>query len=572
MAAPRHSATGEAASDVKRRQCGVLQTRRSFLSAVAVGAASTAGGLGSGCRARPARVEARLSAKELSALLPTLRPVVLIKPDVVGEGPIPDGYDRYPSSVVRVVHEKPGRGGAPIRSMMPVWAPTPPGRGRNSYLDAVNAELGVPLEPSLQDGMTFAAKLSALLAARDVPEILAAPNWEIRKIPRFSQAVKALFADLTEYLQGDAASAYPNLATLPTAAWRYSVWNGRLAAIPFPTDGSFPWALYYRKDLCDRAGVAAPTSIDELYQFGRAMTNPSRGVWAFGPIFDMVQMLFKCPGPGGHDWREKPGGGLLHKYEVPEYRQAVEFTARVYREGLVHPDVIENKGNDAKQLFNAGRLIAFQEGLAVWRTAQREQARITPGFNIQPVQLFSAIGGDPLAWTVEEPIFHTFVKKGLGAERTREVLRVLDWCAAPFGSFEHLLNEFGVEGRHFSRTSDGSPVLTELGRKEFGNQYRFISGRVPTLVGSSDLPNYMREFLAYTRTAYAHREHNPFSGIQLELPPNYSRVTVPTEDKIRDIVNGRRPVGDLDQIVGEWRRAGGDEGRKFFEKVLSESR
>jgi putative aldouronate transport system substrate-binding protein len=557
--------------DALRVRPETCQSRRGFLSVLTAGAATALGGLGSGCRARPANAEPTASAREISALLPTRRPIVLVKPDIPGEGPIPDGYLHYPASVVRVVQEKPGRGGKPIRTMMPAWGPTPPGRGRNSYIDAVNAELGVAIDPSLQDGMTFAAKLSAMLGARDVPDILAAPNWEIAKIPRFSQAVKALFADLTEYLQGDAASAYPRLATLPTGAWRYSIWGGRLAAIPYPADGPFPWAFFYRKDLCDRAGVAAPKTLDELYSFGKAMTDPRRGVWAFGLIFEMVQMYFKCPGVQ-RGWREKPGGGLVFKYELPEYREALAFATRLHREGFVHPDVIENNGSDAKLLFNAGKLIAYRDGPGTWRGVQSEQAKITPGFNMQPIPLFSAVGGDPLVWTVEEPIFYTFIKRGLSRERTEELLRVLDWCAAPLGSFEHQLNEFGVEGQHFSRMPDGSPMRTELGRKEWASQYAYIGGRVPTLVATSDVPNYVQESIEYTRTTYAFREPDPFSGIKIELPPNYSRVITPTEDKINDIVRGRRPLGDLEQIVNEWRRSGGDEGRKFYEKVLADSR
>lgn len=503
-------------------------------------------------------------------MLPHRQPLTLLKPDIPGEGPLPDGYLEYPSQLVRVITEKPGRSSQPIQTMTASWGPTPPGLGRNSFLDAVNAELGVPVAPSVQDGNTFAAKLSAVLGARDVPELLSAPSWEIAKIPRFSQAVKALFADLTEHLQGDAARAYPMLASLPTAAWQNSVWGGRLAAVPYPTDGPFPWALFYRKDLCDRALVAAPRNIDELYQFGKRMTDPSRGVWAFGNVFDMVQMFFKCPGTLG-GWRRTASGGLEHKYELPEYRQALEFSARLYREGLVHPDLVASNGSDSKQLFNAGKMIACQDGLGVWRGTQSEQSQITPGFNIQPVPLFSAVGGPPLAWAGDTPIFYTFVKKGLGRERTEELLRVLNWCAAPFGSQEHELNLYGVEGRHFTRSPDGSPIATHLGRRELADQYRLLGGRVPSLVGTADVPHFVTDLLEYSRTTYPYREENPFSGIKLELPPNYSRGIVPTEDKISDIVRGRRPLTDLSQIVREWRVASGDEGQAFLEKVLSEN-
>lgn len=546
------------------------QSRRAFLSGV-VGGAATLAAFGTGCRARTRTRGASTSAKDCLAVVPTHIPRQLLEPDVPGEGSLPDGYFAYPAQLVRVIDRKPGHSAVPLTTMSAWWGPTPAGRGNNAYVDAVNEALGVPLTPSVQDGINFAAKLSAVLAARDIPDILSVPSWEVAKIPRYSQAVTALFADLTEFLQGDAVKAYPNLATLPTEAWQYSVWGGRLSAVPYPQNGPpFPWGMFYRKDLCDRAGVEMPTSIDELYRFGKKMTDTSRNVWAFGSVFDMVQMYFKCSGNQG-GWRVSASGRLEHKYETVEYRQAVEFTARLHRDGLVHPDIIATNASDQKQLFASGRLFCCQEGLGTWRPMQSQYASIVPGFNMQPVYLFSAIGGDPLAWAGDEPIFYTFIKKKLSRERIEEVLRVLDWCAAPFGSVEHCLNEFGVEGTHFQRAPDGSPVQTDLGRKELALQFQLLGGRVPALVGTSDVPNYVKDSLAYGRKTLQYREPNPFKGIKIELPPNVSRVVVPTEFKIIDIIRGRRPVSDLDQVVHEWRRSGGDEGREFLEKVLADS-
>jgi putative aldouronate transport system substrate-binding protein len=548
-------------------------SRREFLAAVGLGAAAFGGGdFLAGCSRRASAKGLATNAADVAAVLPTYRPTQLARPDIPGSGPVPDGYLRYPAHLVRAVTERPSAGGRPIRTMSPCWGPIPPGLGRNSYIDAVNAELGVQVNPGAQDGLVFAAKLSAVLAARDIPDILSAPNWEVDKIPRFSQAVKALFADLTDYLKGDAVNAYPMLAGLPTVAWQYSVWGGRLAAIPYPTDGVFPYMLFYRKDLTDRAGVEAPKTIDELYRFGKRMTDPGKGVWAFGNIYDMVQMFFKCPGVKT-GWGKRPGGGLEFKYETPQYRQAMEFTARLYREGLVHPDVVASKGADSQTLFNAGKLVAVQDGPGAWRGMQSEQVHVTPDYNMQPLPIFSAIGGEPVAWGERQPIFYTFIKKGLGKERTQEILRVLNWCAAPLGSTEYELNLYGVEGKHFNRAPDGSPVLTELGRTELGGQPAFslLGGRPPAVVGTADVPHYVADLLAYTRTTAQYLERDLFEGIKVELPANYSKILVNTEDKITDILRGRRPLGDLDAIVNEWRNTGGDEGRAFLEKTLADN-
>ena len=501
-------------------------------------------------------------------MLPQQTPLQLVPADIVGQGPIPDGYLAYPTRLVKAVRDKPGSSAVPIKTLTPFWGPAPPGLGRNSFLGAVNAELGVPIHPSVQDGLSYADKLSAVLGARDVPDLLCVPNWEVDKIPRFADAVRALFTDLSELLRGNAVSAYPMLASLPTSAWQHCVWGGRLMAVPFPTDGPFPWALFQRKDLCERAGVAAPRTIDELHAFGKRLTQPERGVWAFGGLFNMVQMLFKCPGCKW-GWRKQMGGGLEFKYETPEYRQALQFTARLHREGLVHPDLMASRGADAKQLFNGGKILCYEDGIGAWRGMQSEQAKVTPGYDMQPIPIFSALGGDPLAWQRQEPIFYTFLKKGLSQERTLELLRVLNWCAAPFGSREYELAAYGVEGQHFTRGSDHCPIPTELGRNELAMQYTLLGGRCPVVVSSEDVPHYVRDLLAYSRATLPYAEPDLFQGMKLQLPSAFSKNLVLTEDKLTDILRGRRPESDLAAIVQEWRNNGGDETRAFLEKALA---
>jgi putative aldouronate transport system substrate-binding protein len=544
-------------------------SRRRFLQLASGGLAAAAGLPLTACskKARPAPPV--LKASQVDALLPQHQPLELVAPELPGFGAVPSGYLHYPARLVDAVPEAPGNSGVTIRTISPFWGPTPPGVGRNAYVAAVNRQLGIPLSPSVQDGNRYADKLSAVLGARDVPDLTCVPSWEVDRIPRFPDAVRALFADLTELLRGNAVQTYPMLATLPSSAWRHAVWSDRLAAVPFPADGPFPWALFYRKDLCERSGVSAPRTIDELYTFGKRLTRPDRGVWAFGNVSNMVQMFFKCPNSKG-GWRRRADGGLEHKFEMAEYRQALEFTTRLYREGLVHPDLVASRGADAKQLFSSGRILAYEDGLGAWRAMQSDQAKVTPGFDMQPVPIFSAVGGPPLAWYREEPLFYTFVKKGLGLERTRELLRVLNWCAAPFGSQEYELCSYGVEGQHFTRGRDNSPIPTELGRREICNQYLLLGGRCPVVVQSDDVPSYVQDLVAYGRASAPFAEVDPFRTMKVQLPARYSKNIALFEDKMTDIQRSRRALGELNGIVTEWRTNGGDECRALLEKALLE--
>lgn len=545
--------------------------RRQVLALMGLGAATIAsGGALAACSKEAGSLGTATNTDAISAILPSYKPLDLVKPDIAGTPPVANGFLRYPASLVDAITTKPGTSGQKATAMTPWWGPVPPGLGQNAYYDAINEELGIPVEFSVQDGNTYADKLNAMLGARDVPDLLCVPSWEVVKIPRFSDAVKALFEDLTDYLKGDAVLAYPMLASFPTNAWREAVWGGRLVSVPWPTDGPFPWALFYRKDLLDQAGLTYPKTLDELYNVGKQVTDPGAGVWAFNDIFPMVQMFHGVPG-SRDGWRRNADGSVVFKYELPEYRAAVEFTAKLYQDGLVHPDIVASKGADAKQLFRGGKILFMQDGPGAWQGMQAEEAKVTPTYNMQPVPVFSATGGAPLVWGADRPIFYTFIKKGLGEARVKELLGVLNWCAAPFGTKEWETREYGKEGVHFTRDANGVPVGTELASKEIAFQYGFIVGRVPAVVTKPETPNFVRDFISYSNEMVKYLEPDPWSGIKLEMPANYSKVLVPTEEKITDIIRGRRPIGDLDGIVAEWKSGGGDEGRTFLAQALADA-
>ncbi len=91
------------------------------------------------------------------------------------------------------------------------------------------------------------------------------------------------------------------------------------------------------------------------------------------------------------------------------------------------------------------------------------------------------------------------------------------------------------------------------------------------MVKTADVPNYVQDLISYSNATVKYLEKDLTAGIKLELPANYSKAIQPAEDKILDVLRGRRPLSDLDQITKEWRTSGGDEGRAFLEKALSDN-
>src|SRR6185312_10251031 len=207
-------------------------------------------------------------------------------------------------------------------------------------------------------------------------------------------------------------------------------------------------------------------------------------------------------------------GKVVHKYETPQFKQAAEFMAKLYKDGLIHPEVVASKGADKKTLFASGKIIIVQDGMGGWQPLQAQYQKITPTLNVQPVPNFAAAGGDPLIWLADEPISYTFIKKGLPKERVQELLRVINWCSAPFGTQEFSLREWGVEGRHFRKGSAGEPIKEDLAFKEIQNQYFFISGRNPVVFPTPETPNYVKDMLGYSNTNAKYLEKDPWDGLK----------------------------------------------------------
>src|SRR5262245_61133151 len=130
--------------------------RRSFLVLLATAAAATgSGGLLAACSKKPDHGGTATNVDALSALLPKYQPMSRVTPDKAGTPPVANGFLKYPSNLVQAITTKPGSSGKTAKAMTPWWGPTPPGLGNNSYLDAVNTALGVPVDFTVQDGVTY---------------------------------------------------------------------------------------------------------------------------------------------------------------------------------------------------------------------------------------------------------------------------------------------------------------------------------------------------------------------------------------------------------------------------------
>ena len=149
---------------------------------------------------------------------------------------------------------------------------------------------------------------------------------------------------------------------------------------------------------------------------------------------------------------------------------------------------------------------------------------------------------------------------------------MLNYLAAPVGTTEALLLQYGVEGPDFTRDTNGNPVPTPQGLVDTVVPWKNISGP-PDYLFSATSAEYVPV------TYQAQKEHFastvPNATVGLYSPTDASKgITLRTTfiDKMNDILFGRQPVSTYDDLVKEWRANGGDTIRAEYEKAFQQAK
>ncbi|MEV4110592.1 sugar ABC transporter substrate-binding protein [Nonomuraea sp. NPDC049695] len=498
---------------------------------------------------------------KLAQLLPKHIPYKGVTPDV--NTPIAIGFNTYPKDLVKAIPQTPGAGGS-YTAIIPLWGPPPP--SPNPYYDLVNKSLGATVKLQIIDGNSFGDKIAPILAAGNVGDLTAIPSFIIQKLGDFDRQADKLFLDLGPYLSGDKSAQYPMLAAISEEAWAFGVWNGKLMSVPHPGQGPARMT-YYRKDIFDTLGAKLWNNADELFELGKQLTDKSKKRWAFATIHQEIERAFRVPSK----WR-LANGKLEHKYETKEYADAVAFMRKLFEAELVHPKVVAaGAANDpSKELFEGGQALIYDDGTGAWHEAIARQGPVNPNFNMQPHN-WTADGGQPYGWYSDPAWMFVFLKKDLPKEKVEELLRILNWLAAPIGTQEYHTWKYGVEGTDWKdRDANGFPVYTKKGQQEAQPPtYFFLANQVEPMAPYT--PDYIKTYGDYLDVWYKSVEDYPFKGLRTQDPSRMAAAQQPMEDKVLDIVKGRRPLSDLSTVVQQWRDAGGEEARTFYTKVLKDN-
>lgn len=508
-----------------------------------------------------------------SAANPTARPITGGR--LPSPAPnVPDAYLTPPAPFTSVA-AVPGKGGKIAITKASQRPPAVP-HDQNQWWQELERRTGAKLEITLVPLPQYTEKATALIAAGDIPDILLISPLSVPD--QYKAVQQGAFTDLTAYLSGDALKEYPNLAQYPAAAWRNAAIRGKHYGVPRLGLAVGP-ALLARQDWAERLGIPAPKNADEVLALFTAMTkNDPDGdgkpdTWALGGqagdwSMPFIRGMFRVP----NGWRKNADGTLTNQIETDEFRQAVTFARRLFEAGVYHPDAATMNRTQATNALIAGTIGGYADTLTQLNGDIRvrfEAKRVNPAANLGVFVPPGFDGGTGVTYNGAGfgSIAAIPAKQGKDPERAKELLRILDYFSAPFGSEEYTFLNFGIEGVHHTVQPDGTRLLNARGLAEIG-ELGTVVVPPPVFYFPSD-PGDAQYLQGAAAQVAALGIDNP--ALAAFSPTNAAKSGELNQlgtDRITGIITGRDPLSALDQYVKDWKARGGDQIRAEIQQDL----
>jgi putative aldouronate transport system substrate-binding protein len=499
-------------------------------------------------------------------------PAGAIVSDVEG---VPVAYTEYPEPFAST-DGVPGSGGS-VSMLTLSYSPPPTSRDDNTYWQQLEERLGVEWDADVTPISGYNEKIATVFAGGDLPDLFYLLPGPARPVI-YEAMDQGAFFDMTDLVESGGLEEYPNLAAFPDYLWEAVKINGRIWGVPKPVlRNNDP--TFYRKDFADTLGVEL-TDGESVKAFLTGVSNEDPdgngqddtfGLAPFGGAWDsfLINQMFRVP----YGWRVNDDGTLTNAIETEEYKQALAFARELYEAGAYHPDAANLTVEQSVDLMRSGRTGMSNNGFAAVFGATgflNTVNDVVPEADVQPIVLPGHDGGEGV--TYRTPGFFGFTAISASAaqdeERLKELLRVLNYLFAPFGSEEFTFLNYGEVGVHSDEAEGGGYQINEKGLADRSALvYPFLSENYffyPGIEGGAERAQKFNEEMA--RVAIGNPTAGIYSPAAAETGTTLSQLVA---DKYTEIVTGRAELDSWDQLVEDWRSRGGDDQRAEYEEAIA---
>ena len=506
------------------------------------------------------------------------------KPDVPASGQgYDDGFDKFPTNPAKALPGDPPGTGSTVKAMSIALFPPPTPLAQNPAWQAVNKALNANVDFDVVTQADYPVKLGTVMASNDMPDMLylyapAGSSSTLAAANGLPQFLQSQAADLTPFLAGDAARDYPKLAAIPTPAWKNAgcAYQGHLYLIPIHR--YLPGQMFVKNVQAWDGALGqdyVPKNADDFKRALQAVTRPSQGFYGIAAAQDSVMHVYTFASIFGapNGWRLDQGGTLVRDVKTPEFKDATAYARDLFASGVFHPDSLSMASNViARTQFYANKFAIHRDPINGWQDAWRHAMQVTPPFDVRPLPLFPAKdGGKTSHYVTGGHLWATALKKGT-PERTKELLRIMNWLAAPFGSAEDQLLTFGLKDVDYTLDEKGNPTLTPQGNNDANYVPWKYTTQHPFVFFSPDLPDYAKVMAETEKLMMPSAVSDPtFGQVSATSFAKGFTLSKALNDGLVDIVVGRRQMSDYDQLVKDWQSGGGEQMRSEYAQSIAAS-
>lgn len=470
--------------------------------------------------------------------------------------------------------------------------PATPLNNEMPVLDLIEEKTGVRIILQPVPSAEYQLKVNTALASRDLADVL-----QVNLVDQVRPyAPRGAFVELSKYPQL-VGNAVEMIQQLHPTEWPLLKQDGSLYYFPFsflnqPVQGVGP---ILRIDLLERHDLPVPGTWEDLYdvltELHRHYPDATPVVMrAWGGQFTHAVFygLGTVYGLGWDHDAEKYLYGAIH----PEFRDALEYLNRLYREALLDPDFVASTTARFEEKITGGNnFVFFENFLPDWQTRVEDNV---PGAEYDFRSFLTNSRGERRGWIFQRGNIGNGYAVNAQLREYEYILRTLDWMYTEEG---YLVNSWGREGDTYEIV-DGRPWFTDrILSMPVSEQTNYMFNTFGTANRSvaplDDARNWFGFGIAiedkgkpidtrFTRindrfagdpgggTAYTRPAvEPPLTREEMERVTELrTRIDTIMEPGVIDFITGRRSLTQFDAFVRDLKNAGAEELETIYNNAL----
>lgn len=464
----------------------------------------------------------------------------------------------------------------------PVFSPEGAG------VKAVNERYNIDFHPQFVPYDEYANKLSVMMAAGDLPDIIGMDTVEANFV---KWAKQGAFLPLNDYID-----KYPTLQAVPTSVWDAVTVDGKIYAIPDYFPKKYGKKPIIRKDWLNNLGLSMPANYEELKNvaiafakddpdgngkddtFGVGLVNTPSGSITYGV-------------PMGAAW----DSGWYHRNAVgqyipgvisPGFHKQIEVLRDLYAAGALNKDWPVAKIGDVRNDFFAGKYgIFYEQPYDVTSKRFENLKKTNPNAELAVIPPFEQEDGNKgfLGLSGYYEMFALNANMKNDPDKIERILRILD----EFRTFipvedRKADNAFfdwknGGIGKGYTMIN-GYPVDTDEGKELQPENYVTNRGWAPTdeanepekLMQEAFTQGFIKNAVAELKETKVYMD--PINRVHSELYyAKQSELLKKLNVHHVKMVVGQEPIANWDAAVNEYLAGGGQDIVDEVNKLMQEA-